>query len=263
MKLDIYKINAFSEKLFKGNPAAVIPLKQWLPNNLMQNIAYENNLSETAFFISSGKGYHIRWFTPKSEVKLCGHATLATAYVVFNILNENSNEIVFDSLSGKLTVKKIGDKFTLDFPLQKPTECEIPSKLIDGLGKKPIACYKNEDYLAVYKKQSDILNITPDFNILKQLDLRGLIITAPGIEFDFISRFFVPKLGIDEDPVTGSAHTQLTPYWAKKLNKLKLKAKQVSSRGGVLYCEQKHDRAMITGSSVLYLKGQINIEQYL
>ena len=263
MKLDIYKINAFSEKLFKGNPAAVIPLEQWLPDNLMQNIAYENNLSETAFFISSGKGYHIRWFTPKSEVKLCGHATLATAYVVFNILNENSNEIVFDSLSGKLAVKKIGNQFTLDFPSQKPVRCEIQSKLIDGLGKEPIACYKNEDYLALYEKQSDILNIRPDFNILKQLDLRGLIITAPGIKFDFISRFFVPKLGIDEDPVTGSAHTQLTPYWAEKLNKLKLKAKQVSSRGGVLYCEQKNDRVMISGSAVLYLKGQINIEQYL
>lgn len=260
MKLDIYKINAFSEKLFKGNPAAVIPLEQWLPDNLMQNIAYENNLSETAFFISSGKGYHIRWFTPKSEVKLCGHATLATAYVVFNILNENSNEIVFDSLSGKLTVKKTGDLFTLDFPSQKPAECEIPSKLIDGLGKEPIACYKNEDYLAVYEKQSDILNITPDFNILKKLGLRGLIITAPGIECDFVSRFFVPKLGIDEDPVTGSAHTQLMPYWSEKLNKLKLKARQISSRGGILLCEQKGNRVLISGSAIKYLEGTIEIK---
>jgi PhzF family phenazine biosynthesis protein len=259
MKLDIYQIDAFSEKVFKGNPAAVIPLEQWLPNNIMQNIAYENNLSETAFFIPAKKGYHIRWFTPKSEVKLCGHATLASAYVIFNILNENSNEIVFDSLSGELSVIKSGNLFILNFPIQKPVRCEVPKKLIEGLGKKPISCYRNEDYLAVYEKQIDISSINPDFNILKQLDLRGVIITAPGIECDFVSRFFVPKLGIDEDPVTGSAHTQLMPYWSDKLNKIKLEARQISSRGGILYCEQKDDRVLIAGSAVKYLSGTINI----
>ncbi len=259
MKLKIYKINAFTSKLFKGNPAAVIPLERWLSDDLMQKIAWENNLSETAFFVSSKKRFHIRWFTPKSEVKLCGHATLASAYVIFNILNYSFNKIIFDSQSGELIVKKTDEFFTLDFPSQMPLKCKIPNKLTDALGKEPLSCYKNEDYLAVYENESDILDIAPNFNILKQLDLRGIIITAPTNNFDFVSRFFVPNLGIDEDPVTGSAHTQLTPYWAEKLNKKVLKAKQVSRREGVLYCEQRTDRVLISGSAILFLKGEINI----
>ena len=183
----------------------------------------------------------------------------AKAVIVSVSLKLELMNIVFDSLSGELSVIKSGNLFILNFPIQKPVRCEVPKKLIESLGKIPVSCYRNEDYLAVYEKQTDILSINPDFNILKQLDLRGLIITAPGIQCDFVSRFFVPKLGIDEDPVTGSAHTQLTPYWSEKLNKIKLEARQISSRGGILYCEQKDGRVLIAGSAVKYLSGTIDI----
>ncbi len=260
MKLDIYQIDAFAEKQFEGNPAAVVPLNEWLPDSVMQAIAEENNLAETAFFVPSITGYHIRWFTPNKEVRLCGHATLASAYVLFNILDYEEKVISFESLSGVLLVSKNGDVLTLDFPAQPPEVCSTPPLLSTGLGKVPLKCLKHDDYVAVFENETDVLSITPNHESLKQLDLRGVIATAPSSEFDFIVRFFAPKFGIPEDPVTGSAYTQLIPYWSNRLRKPKLRAKQVSSRGGKVLCEQKGNRVFISGSAVAYMKGSIEIK---
>jgi len=259
MKLSLYQIDAFANKVFEGNPAAVIPLENWLPTKTMQLIASENNLSETAFFCPSDNNYEIRWFTPNGEVELCGHATLASAYVLFNILNYKTEQIEFNSLSGRLTVKKVNDLFRLDFPSQKPIKCKMPSLLTEGLGRESNNCYKNEDYLVVFETEDEIANINPDFNKLKNLDSRGVIITAPGLNYDFVSRAFFPKYGILEDPVTGSAHTKLIPYWAKKFEKSKLIAKQISKRGGELICENNKNRVYISGHAKLYMKGEIEI----
>jgi PhzF family phenazine biosynthesis protein len=212
MKLSLYQIDAFANKVFEGNPAAVIPLEDWLPAKTMQLIASENNLSETAFFCPSDNNYEIRWFTPNGEIELCGHATLASAYVLFNILNYKTEQIEFNSLSGRLTVKKVNDLFRLDFPSQNPIKCKTPRLLTEGLGRESNNCYKNEDYLVVFETEDEIANINPDFNKLKMLDSRGVIITAPGLNYDFVSRAFFPKYGVLEDPVTGSAHTRLIPY---------------------------------------------------
>lgn len=260
MKLDIFQIDAFAEKQFEGNPAAVVPLKEWLPDSVMQAIAEENNLSETAFFVPTKSGYHIRWFTPAKEVKLCGHATLASAYVLFNILGCTAKTVSFDSLTGELLVSKANNLLTLDFPAQPPEACHTPAPLTTGLGKAPIECLKHDDYLAVFENEDEVSSITPDYEALKQLDLRGVIATAPSSEFDFIARFFAPKFGISEDPVTGSAYTQLMPYWSDKLGKSKLRAKQVSRRGGKLLCESKGDRILISGSAVTYMAGSIEIK---
>lgn len=259
MKLSLYQIDAFANKVFEGNPAAVIPLENWLPTKTMQLIASENNLSETAFFCPSDNNYEIRWFTPNGEVELCGHATLASAYVLFNILNYKTEQIEFNSLSGSLIVKKINDLYRLDFPSQKPIKCKMPSLLTEGLGRESNNCYKNEDYLVVFETEDEIANINPDFNKLKNLDSRGVIITAPGLNYDFVSRAFFPKYGILEDPVTGSAHTKLIPYWAKKFEKSKLIAKQISKRGGELICENNKNRVYISGHAKLYMKGEIEI----
>jgi PhzF family phenazine biosynthesis protein len=227
----------------------------------MQAIAEENNLAETAFFVPSEIGYHIRWFTPNKEVKLCGHATLACAYVLFNMKGYNENVLSFDSLSGVLRVSKLNDLFTLDFPVQPPKVCSAPALLISGLGKIPVECLKHDDYVAVFEREEDVLIMTPNHEALKQLDLRGVIVTAPSSEFDFIARFFAPKLGVPEDPVTGSAYTQLMPYWSDKLGRSQLKAKQVSSRGGQLFCELKGDRVLISGRAVTYMTGSIEITE--
>ena len=259
MKLSLYQIDAFANKVFEGNPAAVIPLEDWLPAKTMQLIASENNLSETAFFSPSDNNYEIRWFTPNGEIELCGHATLASAYVLFNILNYKREQIEFNSLSGKLTVKKVNDLFRLDFPSQNPLKCKMPRLLSEGLGRESNNCYKNEDYLVVFETENEIANIKPDFNKLKMLDSRGVIITAPGLNYDFVSRAFFPKYGVLEDPVTGSAHTKLIPYWAEKFGKSKLIAKQVSKRGGELFCENDKNRVYISGHAKLYMKGEIEI----
>jgi len=259
MKLSLYQIDAFANKVFEGNPAAVIPLEDWLPAKTMQLIASENNLSETAFFSPSDNNYEIRWFTPNGEIELCGHATLASAYVLFNILNYKREQIEFNSLSGKLTVKKVNDLFRLDFPSQNPIKCKMPRLLSEGLGRESNNCYKNEDYLVVFETENEIVNINPDFNKLKILDSRGVIITAPGLNYDFVSRAFFPKYGVLEDPVTGSAHTKLIPYWAEKLGRSKLIAKQVSKRGGELFCENDKNRVYISGHAKLYMKGEIEI----
>lgn len=259
MKLPVYQIDAFAEHIFEGNPAAVIPLDVWLDDKLMQAIAAENNLSETAFFVPTENGFYIRWFSPAREVKLCGHATLASAFVLFNILGYKSDRIEFDSLSGILSVAKQGELLTLDFPAQIPVECEIPEDLIQGLGVRPIACLKHTDYIAVFDNEEIIAAMQPNHDYLKKLDLRGVCATAPGKNYDFVSRFFAPRYGIPEDPVTGSAHTQLTPYWAEKLNKTRLSAKQISARGGKLQCELSGDRILISGKAVKYLEGSIEL----
>ena len=260
MKLPIYQIDAFAEKKFEGNPAAVVPLNEWLPDSVMQSIAEENNLAETAFFVPTEDAFHIRWFTPIKEVNLCGHATIASAYVLFNILGYKKEVLSFESLSGVLHVYKKDNLLTLDFPAKPPEICNTPALLSPGLGNTPIECLKHDDYIAVFKNEEDVLAITPDHEMLKQLDLRGVIATAQSSEFDFIARFFAPKYGIPEDPVTGSAYTQLTPYWSDKLGKQKLHAKQISSRGGKLLCENKGNRVLISGAAVKYMEGSIEIE---
>jgi PhzF family phenazine biosynthesis protein len=258
MKLNIFQIDAFAEKVFTGNPAAVVPLQEWLSDEMMQNIAMENNLSETAFFIAAENGYHIRWFTPVTEVNLCGHATLASAHVLFNHLDYPEKEIRFQSKSGLLKVKKEGKLIVLDFPTSEVTEIEFPLNIEKAFGIIPQACFKGrEDLMFVFRNQEEIQNLQPDFSFLKTLEMRGIIVTAPANEFDFVSRFFAPREGIDEDPVTGSAHTMLIPYWAGKLGKNKLVAKQISKRGGVLYCKYSGARVEIGGLAQTYMSGKI------
>lgn len=260
MKIPIYQIDAFSNRVFAGNPAAVCPLEEWLGDSLLQAIAQENNLSETAFFVPEGSGYHIRWFTPVAEVDLCGHATLATAFVIFNYLDTSSSSITFSSRSGKLTVVRSNEMISMDFPAQPPVSCEPPRELLDGLKKEPLEILRAEDYFVVFSSENDVIELNPDMGKLKKLDLRGVIVTAKGNKVDFVSRFFAPKLGIDEDPVTGSAHCALTPYWAKKLNKKSVHAHQVSQRGGELFCTDCGDRVVIAGRAVKFMEGSITID---
>lgn len=260
MQLPIYQVDAFTDRLFGGNPAAVIPLDSWLPDNLMQSIAVENNLSETVFFVKEGDVYHIRWFTPATEVKLCGHATLTSAYVLFNILNVVDNSIHFTSLSGSLYVSKEEDgSMTMDFPKAEMTPCSTPQALWESLGAHPVECLKGEDYMAVFEDEQTLLSLQPDFRQMATLPTRGIIVTAPGEECDFVSRFFAPQSGIDEDPVTGSAHCALAPYWADKLNKYTLTAIQRSKREGHILCRVTEDRVQLTGNAKLYLTGSIEV----
>lgn len=259
MKLSIYQIDAFAEKPFEGNSAAVVPLEEWLSVETMQAIAEENNLAETAFFIPTNSCFHIRWFTPNKEVNLCGHATLASAFVLFNYLGYEKDVITFDSLSGPLSVTKTDNFLTLNFPSQKPERCEIPEELVKGLGKSPLERYRNEDFVAVFGSENEIASINPNYNHLEQLDLRGVIVTASSSGYDFVARFFAPKYGIPEDPVTGSAFTQLVPYWSEKMGKTKFSAKQISQRGGKLLCELKGNRVLISGSAIKYMEGTIEI----
>jgi PhzF family phenazine biosynthesis protein len=257
MKLNLYQIDAFANEIFQGNPAAVCPLDKWLPDKILQSIAEENNLSETAYYVPTETGFHIRWFTPKVEIDLCGHATLATAYVIFNLLGYTKDIIKFDSRSGELIVSQNNEWLTMDFPSQPAHSCELKEELIVGLGKQPLEVLSSEDYLVVFKTEEDIISLKPNFEVLSQLEWRGVIVTAPGYDFDFVSRFFAPKFGINEDPVTGSAHCALTPYWAGKLNKTKLTAKQLSKRTGELVCELNSDRVLISGKAVKYMEGTI------
>jgi PhzF family phenazine biosynthesis protein len=254
----IYQVDAFTEKLFSGNPAAVMPLQQWLPDHLMQSIATENNLSETVFFVPTANGYHIRWFTPTVEIELCGHATLAAAYVLFEILCESRNTIAFQSLSGLLTVTRNKDLITLNFPANEPKPINHLEELNNALGKAPMELFKNQDdYVAVYGSEEDVAGLSPDFSALKKISSHGVIATAAGIETDFVSRCFYPAVGVDEDPVTGSAHTRLTPLWANKLKKSKLTARQISKRGGDILCELAGDRVLMSGKARLYMQGEI------
>lgn len=259
MNLIKYQVDAFTNKVFSGNPAAVIPLNYWLDDKLMQNIAMENNLSETAFFVKKDDHFHIRWFTPKSEVDLCGHATLASAFVIFNFI-EKYEEIKFESRSGDLFVSYFNDMFTLNFPPRDPKLIEKEQEdLIQLFPINPIEILFDKSFLLVFENEDQILNMNFDIRKLLNFNTHGLIITARGNEVDFVSRFFAPDVGIDEDPVTGYAHTILTPYWSKKLGKMKMTAEQVSKRGGKLICEFKDYRVYISGNAVLYSKSEIYI----
>ena len=259
MKLTLCQIDAFTDKVFGGNPAAVCPLDNWLDDDILQKIAAENNLSETAFFVKNNEAYELRWFTPKVEVDLCGHATLATAYLLFNYMKVEADEIKFITQSGIVTAKKEGEYIALDFPAWLPEEIETPDELVKGLKIVPDHSLVTRDIIAVYQNEQQIIDLNPDHDHLMKLDQMCVIATAPGENFDFVSRVFVPKVGIDEDPVTGSAHSSLIPYWAEALNKLKLSAAQLSTRKGYLECELMGDRVKISGKCITYLEGYIHI----
>ncbi len=260
MKLPLFQVDAFAQDLFKGNPAAVIPLDEWLEDDLMQQIAMENNLSETAFFIRTTEGFDLRWFTPKAEVKLCGHATLATAHVIFSEAAYPHDEIVFGSKSGQLKVNKSGEHLQLDFPSDRYQVVDAPNQIIHALGKLPVACYKGQtDYMLVYESEKEIREMSPNFGLLAKTDARGVIVTSQGSQADFVSRFFAPSVGVDEDPVTGSAHTTLVPYWSKQLNKSEMLAHQLSKRGGELLVAMRDQRVLIAGRTKTYLRGEIDL----
>ncbi|MBL7074857.1 PhzF family phenazine biosynthesis protein [candidate division KSB1 bacterium] len=257
MKIPIYQVDAFTDKVFGGNPAAVCPLDNWVDDEILQAIAAENNLSETAFFVKQGNDFELKWFTPKTEVELCGHATLASAHILYNHLDYKDHQINFITKSGVLKVTKKNDIISMNFPSTKPVPVEIPKELTNGLGYEPSEVLKSRDYLAVFKDEETILSIKPDFEILKKLDCLGIIVTAKGNNSDFVSRFFAPGVGIPEDPVTGSAHVTLVPYWSEKLNKKSLYAIQMSKRRGELFCEDLGERVLISGKAVTYCEGSI------
>jgi PhzF family phenazine biosynthesis protein len=259
MKITMYQVDAFTDKLFGGNPAAVCPLDEWIDEELMQKIALENNLSETAFFVPNGEKFDIRWFTPKAEIHLAGHPTLATAYVIFEILKYNKPVINFDSKSGPLFVSKENGLIWLDFPSNKPEKKRVTKNIIDALGIIPCEVYKQRDYIAVYHSEKEVSKVLPDYEKIKTLVSHGVIITAKGDKSDFVSRFFAPSLGINEDPVTGSAHTELIPLWAEKLDKKVMVAHQISERGGLLHCQANGERVKMGGNAVLYMKGEIYV----
>lgn len=263
MKLTVHQIDAFTDKIFAGNPAAICFLDYWINPELMQQIANENNLAETAFVVKREHAYEIRWFTPFTEVDLCGHATLAAAYVLYNHYGVTDKKIEFDSpRSGMLSVEQGKDGLLLlNFPADEIIPIQPLHPLNQAVGKAPVKTLKGKtDFLLVYENQSDIADLTPDLKLLAQIDCRGIIVSAPGTQVDFVSRFFAPQSGIDEDPVTGSAHTTLIPFWAKQLDKKVLRAKQLSSRGGDLFCEHLGDRVIIGGKAAPYMTGEINIE---
>jgi PhzF family phenazine biosynthesis protein len=260
MKMVIYQIDAFASRLFSGNPAAVVFPKSELPSETMQAIAAENNLAETAFVVNDANNYQIRWFTPTVEVDLCGHATLAAAHVLFNHLGYSDNTVLFSSKSGPLYVRKEGEVLYLNFPADTLCEVKTPTDLIDGLGARPVETFRGrDDYLAIFENEKTISSLSPDMNILCKVPSRGVIVSGPGRETDFVSRFFAPQSGIPEDPVTGSAHTTLIPYWSKKLGKQNLNARQISKRGGELVCKDLGKRVEIGGRAVTYLEGQISL----
>jgi PhzF family phenazine biosynthesis protein len=257
MKIPIFQVDAFTSKVFSGNPAAVCPLDYWLDDGQLQSIAAENNLSETAFFVNRGEYYQLRWFTPQTEVDLCGHATLAASYVVMNKINPKLKMITFGTRSGELIVKKKDDLYSMDFPAHPPQPCQTPANLIKAFDIKPQEVLASNYYLAVFKDEREVRELIPYMTLLKELDRIGIIVTAPGKQVDFVSRFFAPAVGIPEDPVTGSAHCTLIPYWAERSKKKKMIARQVSRRGGELYCELKNDRVLIAGKATLFLQGSI------
>jgi predicted PhzF superfamily epimerase YddE/YHI9 len=261
MKIQMFQVDAFTSNLFGGNPAAVCPLNEWLDDQLLLNIAKENNLAETAFFVKDNDGFHIRWFTPEIEMDLCGHATLASAHVIFNYLNFNGDEIKFFSSSGELFVRQENGWLHMELPSRMPIETELPDIIRRGIGKDPLSVLKSRDYVLVYEREADIVKMKPDQSILNKINLDpgGIVVTAPGNKVDFVSRFFTPQATIFEDPVTGSAHSSLVPYWADRLNKNQLSALQLSDRVGELFCEQRGEKVILKGKTVRYLEGNINI----
>jgi PhzF family phenazine biosynthesis protein len=262
MKLPLYHVDAFTDAPFGGNPAAVCPLEAWLPDATMQAIALENNLSETAFFVREGDHYGLRWFTPQIEVNLCGHATLASAFVLYECLGATESTLEFETKSGRLRVARAeAGKLAMDLPSWMPDAWDNLSAVAAALRAQPDAVFKARDGLALFASESEVLALAPDFAAVEELDCLGLIATAPasGEGVDFVSRFFAPGAGIDEDPVTGSAHCTLTPFWAARLGKNELVARQISARGGELYCKLEGDRVEVAGRATLYLEGLIEV----
>ncbi|MCE4049246.1 PhzF family phenazine biosynthesis protein [Bacillus sp. Au-Bac7] len=255
-----YFVDAFAEKVFEGNPAAVCILEKWPSDNLMQLIAKENNLSETAFAVKTGDKYHLRWFTPGGEIDLCGHATLATAFVLANFYTKEAKQWIFQTLSGDLTVLKKGELFEMDFPSRMPAKIDISNNIINALGVTPVAAYLARDLMLVLEDENNVLQATPNFTALKEIeDGVGVILTAKSNQFDFVSRAFFPKLNVNEDPVCGSAHCQLIPYWSEKLNKTEMVARHLSERGGTLYCKLDGERVRISGYAVLYSVAELQL----
>ena len=257
--MKIYQVDAFTDYVFGGNPAAVCPLENWLSDEKMQQISMENNLSETAFFVQENDSVYIRWFTPEMEIDLCGHATLASAHVIFNHMGYKKEVIKFRYGGGKLSVKKDQDLLYMDFPAVISEKTKITDEIVLSLGKQPLEVLKARDLMVVFETEKEILALEPDFIIMATIEHLGMIATAPGDNVDFVSRFFAPRAGINEDPVTGSAHCMLIPYWADRLGKSKLRALQLSKRKGKLFCEFKGERVEIAGKAVTYLVGNINI----
>ncbi|MTI29968.1 PhzF family phenazine biosynthesis protein [Xanthovirga aplysinae] len=257
MKLEIYQIDTFTDKIFGGNPACVVPLKYWLPDKILLKISQENAVAETAFFIEREDHIHLRWFTPDIEMDLCGHATLATAHVLNKILGHQKEKIIFKTLSGDLSVSIEKELYTLDFPSREPSATELPDIIKRSLNIQPKTVLKSRDYLLVYETEKDIINITIDRQIFDQINLDpgGVIVTSKGSNCDFVSRFFTPQSSILEDPVTGSAHCSLIPYWSEQLRKKKLTAKQLSDRGGDLLCVDNNGRVLISGKAKTYSVG--------
>jgi len=262
MNLTFYQVDAFTTQVFAGNPAAVCPLDEWLSSEMMQKIAFENNLSETAFFVKEDGIYEIRWFTPTVEIDLCGHATLASAFVIFNFLGETDSVINLHShRSGNLSVEKQDDRLILDFPAHPPVECELPAGVAEAVGATPAKSWEAQGNMLMlrFESEDDIKSLQPDMSALSRLDFDEVIVTAKGTNADFVSRLFAPRIGIPEDPVTGATHCSLIPYWARQLGREKLYARQLSARGGELFCELVGERVKIGGNATLYLKGKIYV----
>lgn len=261
--LPIFQIDAFADRVFRGNPAAVVPLEEWLPEGTLQAIAGENNLAETAFFVPKDAGYHIRWFTPKQEVVLCGHATLASAHVIMRHLEPEASRVEFTSLSGPLAVTRSPQGYTLDFPrFDLESVPAPPASIAQALGETPVEVFKvtaDPNYYAVLSNESIVRKLTPNFSLLEALHPLGVVVTACGTATDIVSRYFAPSYGIPEDPVTGSIHCALAPYWAPKFGRDELTAYQASARGGHLHCRLAADRVYLTGSAVQFLEGRISI----
>lgn len=259
MQLRLYQVDAFASRVFAGNPAAVVPLETWLGEDVLQAIATENNLSETAYTVPEGERFRLRWFTPGAEVDLCGHATLGTAYVLFKLGTAKGETVAFETRSGTLTVRRAGDDLVMDFPAVPSAPVEPPRALVEGLGRTPREVLAGPDYMAVFESEGEVRALKPNMRALELLDRRGVIVTAPGRSADFCSRFFAPRVGVPEDPVTGSAHCQLTPYWSRRLGKTALVAHQVSARGGELRCVERGQRIEIAGRVAPFLDATITI----
>jgi PhzF family phenazine biosynthesis protein len=260
MKIPLYQVDAFTDRCFHGNPAAICPLEEWLPDAVLQAMAAENNLSETAYYVRDGQQFHLRWFTPAVEVDLCGHATLASAMVILDVRKEvATSRVEFATRSGTLVVERDGDRYALDFPALPPAPCSVPPQLTDALGSEPTEVLASRGCFCVYRNEADVRAIEPDMAKLMAIDSFAFAVTAPGSDCDFVSRFFAPAQGIPEDPVTGSAHCTLIPYWSRRLGKNSLFARQISTRGGELWCELRGDRVRIAGHGVLYLEGTIEV----
>lgn len=258
-RLKMYQIDAFTDVVFRGNPAAVVPLQEWLPDERMQGIAAENNLAETAFFVPDGDGFALRWFTPRHEMDLCGHATLASAFVLFAHLDYPRDVVRFETRGGTLTVRRDDELLAMDFPTIRPKSCPSPPVAMrDGLNIPPRDILVTDgQYFAIYEREDEVRAVAPDLGLLETLHPRGVVVTAPGAAVDFVSRYFAPSYGVPEDPVTGSSHSTLVPYWGDRLGKQRLHARQVSARGGDLWCEDCGDRVIIAGYAVRYLEGDI------